>query len=237
MPVSAFTQSVMVNKHHVNAAKCIILNNCVDPNFKKQFNLKTQQLIQDKTGINSSHQTLLTLTRLASSEKYKGYDHVIKAVSIIKKTNPLIRYIIAGKYDDLEYQRLQALILQHNVVNEVKLTGFIDDDDISTCFGIADVFVMPSKKEGFGIVFIEAMACGLPVIGGNQDGSVDALRNGEMGILINPNSMDELIQAINSQLFKKATFNHLEIIKKTDQYFGYTQYKEQVKNILLPQYA
>lgn len=237
LPVSKFTQHVLVTKHHVNPAKCIVLNNCVDPNFKKHFKPITQQLIQEKTGINSSHQTLLTLTRLASTEKYKGYDQVIKAVSIIKKTNPLIRYIIAGKYDELEYQRLQELILKLNVVNEVKLTGFIADDDISTYFGIADVFVMPSKKEGFGIVFIEAMACGLSVIGGNQDGSVDALRNGEMGTLINPDDMDELLNAINCHLLKKATFNHLEIIKKTDEYFGYTQYKEQVKNILLPDYA
>jgi glycosyltransferase involved in cell wall biosynthesis len=123
------------------------------------------------------------------------------------------------------------------VVNEVKLTGFIKDDDVSTYFGMADVFVMPSKKEGFGIVFIEAMACGLAVIGGNQDGSVDALRNGEMGTLINPDNMDELIIAINNQLLNKITLNQREMVKKIEEYFGYTQYKEQLKNILLPQYA
>jgi len=237
LPVSVFTQNVMVNQHHVNPAKCIVLNNCIDPNFTRKFNQHTQKLIQHKTGINSSHQVLITLTRLSSYEKYKGYDQVIKAVSIIKKTNPLIRYIIAGKYDDDEYKRIQTLIQQHNVENEVKLTGFINDDDISTYFGIADVFVLPSKKEGFGIVFIEAMACGLPVIGGNQDGSVDALCNGEMGTLINPDSIDELVNAINNQLANIKTFNHLEIINKTEEYFGYNQYKEQFKNIILPQYA
>ncbi len=237
LPVSAYTQSVMVNKHHVSPKKCIILNNCVDPNFKRKFNPKTQQIVEEKTGINASHQTLLTLTRLSSFEKYKGYDQVIKAVSIIKKSNPNIRYIIAGKYDEAEFNRIQTLLIQYNILNEVKLTGFINDDDVSTYFGIADVFVMPSKKEGFGIVFIEAMACGLPVIGGNKDGSVDALRNGEIGTLINPDSIEELVVAINKHLNNKDLINHLELIKKTDEYFGYTQYKEQIKNILLPEYA
>lgn len=237
LPVSAYTQQILTTKHGVDAAKCVILNNCIDPNFKREFNQKTKQHIEHKTGFNHTHQILLTLTRLASSEKYKGYDHVIKAVSIIKKNNPLIRYIIAGKYDDAEFIRIQALIAHYGVINEVKLTGFINDEDVSTYFGIADVFVMPSKKEGFGIVFIEAMACGLAVIGGNQDGSVDALRNGEMGTLINPDNIDHLINAINNQLLKKETFNHLQMMKKADEYFGYTQYKTQLKNIILPQYA
>jgi asparagine synthase (glutamine-hydrolysing) len=237
LPVSAYTQQILIDKHNVNPTKCVVLNNCIDPNFKREFSEAAKMRIQTITGFNHTHQILLTLTRLASSEKYKGYDQVIKAVSIIKKTNPNIRYIIAGKYDDLEYQRIQTLIQQHNVGNEVKLTGFINDEDVSTYFGIADVFVMPSKKEGFGIVFIEAMACGLAVIGGNQDGSVDALRNGEMGTLINPDNLTELINAINHQLLHKATFNHLQMMQKTDKYFGYTQYKAQLKKIILPQYA
>ncbi|TAF79397.1 MAG: asparagine synthase (glutamine-hydrolyzing) [Sphingobacteriales bacterium] len=237
LPVSAYTKQILTTKHKVDAAKCIVLNNCIDPNFKRNFNQNTKLKIETQTGFNHTHHILLTLTRLASSEKYKGYDHVIKAVSIIKKTNPLIRYIIAGKYDELEFIRIQALISLYDVANEVKLTGFIPDDELSTYFGIADVFVMPSKKEGFGIVFIEAMACGLAVIGGNQDGSVDALRNGEMGTLINPDDIHALVKAINHQLFTKKTFNHLQMMKKADEYFGYTQYKTQLKNILLPQYA
>ena len=237
LPVSTYTKDVLIKKDKVNPLKCIILNNCIDPFFERKFNQEIQHKIEVKTGINQTHQIILTLTRLSSSEKYKGYDQVIKAVSIIKKTNPCIRYIIAGKYDEQEYKRIQLLIAHYNVANEVKLTGFIEDDEVSTYFGIADVFAMPSKKEGFGIVFIEAMACGLAVIGGNQDGSVDALRNGEMGTLINPDDNEQLIQAITKYLNNDTHFNHLEMIKKTEAYFGYAQYRNQVKNIILPQYV
>jgi phosphatidylinositol alpha-1,6-mannosyltransferase len=76
--------------------------------------------------------------------------------------------------------------------DQVILTGFIDEDELGRPFLLADLFVLPSKKEGFGIVFIEALACGLPVICGNEDGSLDAIRNGELGKAINVDSMTEL---------------------------------------------
>ena len=237
LPVSTYTRDILIKKHGVNPLKCIVLNNCIDPNFKRKFSQSVQQKIESETGFNKNHQIILTLTRLSCSEKYKGYDQVIKAVSIIKKSNPNMRYIIAGKYDEQEYKRIQLLIAHYEVANEVKLTGFIEDDEVGTYFGIADVFVMPSKKEGFGIVFIEAMACGLAVIGGNQDGSVDALRNGEMGTLINPDDTEELVTAITKTLKNNVHFNHLDLMKKTDQYFGYEQYLQQVKKIILPQYV
>jgi glycosyltransferase involved in cell wall biosynthesis len=233
LPVSTYTRDVLINKYEINPSKFIILNNCIDPYFKREFSQDIQHKIELETGFNQNHQIILTLTRLASSEKYKGYDQVIEAVSIIKKSNPAIRYIIAGKYDNQEYERIQLLIAHYDVANEVRLTGFIEDDELSTYFGMADVFAMPSKKEGFGIVFIEAMACGLAVIAGNQDGSVDALRNGEMGTLINPDDTDELVKAINESLSKNIHFNHLDLMKKTDEYFGYAQYRQQVKNIIL----
>ena len=61
---------------------------------------------------------------------------------------------------------------------------------------LADVFVMPSTGEGFGIVFLEAMACGCPVVAGNRDGSVDALAHGELGRLVDPHSSEELLRAL-----------------------------------------
>jgi glycosyltransferase involved in cell wall biosynthesis len=55
---------------------------------------------------------------------------------------------------------------------------------------------MPSKGEGFGIVYLEAMACGKPCLGGNQDGALDALVQGELGVLVNPDDIDEIAQAL-----------------------------------------
>lgn len=237
LPVSAFTKQVLLDKHQVNGNKSLVLNNCIDPYFKLNYNQQTRKKIRENLKLSSSNKIIFTLTRLSSYEKYKGYDQVIKAISILKQSIPTICYIIAGKYDDSEYIRIQQLIREFNVTEQVKLTGYINDDDISTYFGIADVFVMPSKKEGFGIVFIEALACGLPVIAGNQDGSVDALKNGELGELINPDSMEELLEAIQKTLKINDTSYNLSLMKKTDEYFGYKNYKEKIKDIIFDRYA
>ena len=68
---------------------------------------------------------------------------------------------------------------------------------------------MPSEKEGFGIVFIEAMFYGKPVIAGNKDGSVDALCNGELGLLVDPGSVTEIATAIKKMLVNPAAFSFL----------------------------
>jgi glycosyltransferase involved in cell wall biosynthesis len=67
---------------------------------------------------------------------------------------------------------------------------------------------MPSTGEGFGIAFLEAMACGVPVIGGNRDGSVDPLADGELGIVIDPDHEDQLIAAICTALRCSSDINH-----------------------------
>jgi len=87
----------------------------------------------------------------------------------------------------------------------VILTGFIDESEFADYFLLADLFVLPSKKEGFGIVFIEAMAYGLPVICGNADGSIDAICNGELGKAVNADDPAELEDAITGYLDEPLT--------------------------------
>jgi glycosyltransferase involved in cell wall biosynthesis len=78
----------------------------------------------------------------------------------------------------------------------VTFLGRRSDEDVLALYRSSAVFVMPSLKEGFGIVFVEAAACGLPVIAGNRDGSVDALADGALGQLIDPLSDAELVAAL-----------------------------------------
>ena len=74
------------------------------------------------------------------------------------------------------------------------------DEEIVDYYNLCDIFVIPSKGEGFGIVYLEALACGKPVIGGNQDGAIDALCNGELGLLIDPDSVDEIASNLSDIL-------------------------------------
>ena len=89
---------------------------------------------------------------------------------------------------------------------------------------------MPSKKEGFGIVFIEAMYYGKPVIAGNKDGSADALDNGNFGLLINPDDQQEISDAIVKVISNKTAFipNLQDVMDK----FSYPVYKNKLRTIL-----
>lgn len=149
---------------------------------------------------------ILTVSRLLESEKYKGYDRILEALPQIRECIPNIHYILVGKGDDLS--RIETLIQELNLDRHVTLTGFIPDEDLCDHYNLCDVFAMPSKGEGFGIVYLEAMACGKPCLGGNQDGALDALAQGELGVLVNPDDIDEIAQTL-IQLLKKSYPNPL----------------------------
>jgi asparagine synthase (glutamine-hydrolysing) len=233
LPVSQFTKNNLVNKHHIDESKCLVFHNSLDP----YFNIISNEIVKNRilltNQITQNEQVIVTLTRLVSSEKYKGYDKVIEALAILKKQGKKYKYLILGKYDQAEYNRVTQLIESLDLRDEVKLCGFIPDEEISSYFRLANLFVMPSQKEGFGIVFIEAMACGLPVIGGNLDGSVDALANGALGILINPNDQNALIDAIQNYQHHPLSKQPEELINLVNQHFGYPQYQENLEKLLL----
>jgi asparagine synthase (glutamine-hydrolysing) len=233
LPVSQFTKNNLVNQHHVNESKCLVFHNSLDPFFETSPQKDIEKSLRTKHQILSTDCVITTLTRLESSEKYKGYDKVIEALAQLKQQGKKYKYLILGKYDEQEYQRVNQLIAQHDLKGEVKLCGYIADEEISSYFNLANLFVMPSQKEGFGIVFIEAMACGLPVVAGNLDGSVDALMDGELGTLINPNDQKALIKAIQNYQDQPLFNQPQKLINLVNQNFGYPQYQEKIEKLLL----
>jgi len=198
--VSNFTKQQMISRHQTDPANCTVLNNAVDPFIKLPANFKKTAQLLTRYHLTGNEPILFTLTRLASTEQYKGHDQVIQVINKLKLTFPGIKYILAGQYDHKEEIRIQKLITANKVDEEVILTGFIDESELADHFLLADLFVLPSKKEGFGIVFIEALACGLPVVCGNSDGSIDAICNGALGKAINPDDLSELEGAITDYL-------------------------------------
>ena len=96
--------------------------------------------------------------------------------------------------------RLESLAAQCAVAKNVQFAGLVPPEELPDYFRLADVFVMPSTGEGFGIVFLEAMATGVCVIAGNQDGSADPLADGELSWAVDPDNEQELISAICAAL-------------------------------------
>ena len=137
---------------------------------------------------------LLTVGRLEVAEGAKGFDLVIRILPQLLKTHADIRYLVAGSGNGMH--RLQAIARECGVEQAVIFTGQIDEQEKADHYRLADVYIMPSRLEGFGFVYLEAMACGIPVIGSAIDGSRDALLDGALGILVNPDDMDQITQAV-----------------------------------------
>lgn len=231
--VSNYTKEQMIRWHGSKPEQCVVLNNAIDPFIKLPDTFEKPEYLMNRYGLDSSNQVIFTLTRLASSEQYKGYEQVIKVISILKHTFPNIRYVLSGQYDAKEETRIGNLIDQYGVKNEVILTGFLNENEITDHFLLSDLFVLPSKKEGFGIVFIEAMACGLPVICGDADGSRDAILNGELGTAINVDDLDKLEKTIVSYLNSPLTLEKRHHSQhKCLLYFNEASYRNNLQKII-----
>ena len=230
--VSSYTRNQMIMQHQIAPQQIQVLNNCLSPFLTlPQLFEKPQSLIK-KYNLTANTPILFTLNRLSASEKYKGYDTVISALGKLKKAGQAFTYLLAGKADEIEKQRIEQLIMANDLAEEVKLIGYLPEEELINHFLLSDVFIMPSKGEGFGIVFIEAAACGCQVIGGNTDGSTDALLNGELGQLVNPNSEEEIIKAIQKAL-NNPTHNPKAQQEKTIAHFGFEQYMEKIKLLMV----
>jgi phosphatidylinositol alpha-1,6-mannosyltransferase len=123
---------------------------------------------------------------------------VIEAMPELLRRIPTLKYIIVGDGDDCD--RLKSKARSLGVSEQVIFTGRILEEEKALHFCLADAYVMPSHGEGFGIVFLEAVACGLPAIGSKVDGSREALLDGRLGHLVDPKIPEELIDAVTKVL-------------------------------------
>lgn len=121
---------------------------------------------------------LMTVARLWSGDIYKGVDVTIRALPQILAQHPEVKYLVIGRGDD--QPRLAQLAQDLGVGDRVIFAGFVATADLVDHYRLADAYVMPSQ-EGFGIVYLEAMACGVPVLAGDADGSADPLQDGRLG--------------------------------------------------------
>ena len=132
--------------------------------------------------------TLLTVARL--EDEYKGHDVVLRALASIREQVPEVSWVVAG--DGSLRPRLERLAAETGVQGQVRFLGAVSDEERDHWYRTAHVFVMPSRLppdgggEGFGIVYLEAAAHGLPVVAGNVAGARDAVEDGVTGLLVDP---------------------------------------------------
>ena len=181
-------------------------------------------LLLDRYGLRD-RRVLMTIGRMEAHEGYKGFDEILEVLPGLAKEVPDISYLVIGEGSDrarLE-QKAAALGLSDRVV----FAGFVPEAEKADHLRLADVFAMPSRGEGFGFVFLEAMACGVPVIASRTDGGREALRDGLLGRMVDPASPKEIGDAILSALGDSRG-----AVPEGLSYFAYPEFERRVQEYL-----
>ncbi len=190
LSLSSFTSNALINIQKVNPSTIKLLPPALDPVFFNKGNLIPGNSLGVPDGF-----ILLTVARLQLSEGYKGVDTVIRAVSQLYKQFPNLYYVIVGDGD--AKKQYEQLAMDLEVSKNVLFVGSKEGIQLLSYFNCCNLFVMPSSSEGFGIVFLEAMAFAKPVIGGNHGGTPDLIKDGENGFLIKHNDLSSLVKIIS----------------------------------------
>ncbi len=190
LPVSKYTAGLL-REQGVPPDCTHVVPNGTDP---EHFRPRDGTALRRHLGL-TGRSLLLTVGRLV---RRKGIDTVLRALPAIVRGRPDAAYVIAGTGP--ERPRLERLAGRLGVEDRVHFVGQVDHDRLPLYYSAADLFVMPAREpgpdvEGFGLVFLEAGACGTPVLGSRAGGIPEAIRDGETGLLVPPDDPARLAEA------------------------------------------
>ena len=192
---------------------------------------KKSQALIDKFGI-AGRPTILSLARLSTPE-HKGQDRVLASLPYVLEKIPNAVYLVVGGGTD---ERVNAVLKQHpELVDSVIFAGPASNEERVDFYNLGDVYVLPAKFEGFSIVFIESLACGVPVVASDAYGCREGLLNGELGLLVPPDDLKAIADAIVSILDGKAPgrlFDRECLRRNTLEIYGIETWNKRVKNLV-----
>ncbi len=171
--VSDFTRGELLKHCPLAAGRAVVLPNALDPAFP----------IGPGTPPAQCPPLILTVTRLSHADRYKGVDQLMAALPAVRAAVPGARLRVIGRGDDLP--RLQALRDQAGLCDAVDFAGYVDDERLSRELNTCRLFALPSDQEGFGLVYLEAMAHGRPCLGVRAGGSPEVFTP-VTGVLVEP---------------------------------------------------
>jgi phosphatidyl-myo-inositol dimannoside synthase len=172
--VSRFTRARVLGWAAIAPERLVVLPNTI----RAAFTPGDGSAVRAAWGL-QDRWVLLTVGRLDARERYKGHDQIIAAIPKLVALGHDVLYLIVGEGDDRP--RLEARAREANVAERVWFVGSLEVPQLIEIYRAADLFVMPSTGEGFGIAFLEAMASGTPALGLDVGGARDALADGELG--------------------------------------------------------
>lgn len=198
--VSRYTQQVAAQV--LPGARTVVVNNGVDVKRFSHVNVRVGEglRLSPTAGVSQNAPTILTVGAVKAR---KGILELVRALAVVRQQIPGARCVVIGSLKDAAYvERVRAEIRQRGLNDSVMLAGYVPDETLPDWYGAAEVFVLPAKNEswkfeGYGLVYLEASAAGLPVIGTTHTGAADAIDDGVTGLLVSQERLaDDLPQAI-----------------------------------------
>jgi glycosyltransferase involved in cell wall biosynthesis len=141
---------------------------------------------------------VLTVGRWVAAERYKGLDDLIRAIAQIRAEFTNVNLVAVGSGDDLP--RLRKVAADSEVEDRVHFLENLSREELAACYSRADIFALPSSGEGFGLVFLEAMAFSKPVIAAASAGAMDVVEDDVNGLMVPAGDSERLAGALRRLL-------------------------------------
>jgi phosphatidylinositol alpha-1,6-mannosyltransferase len=154
--------------------------------------------VASELGFTPSPHDILIVGRMARSEGWKGHDKLIAVMDDVGRAVPDARLIVIGTGDNIDFYKDMAR--RKSIEGRVLFPGFVRADLLEEVYRCCGVFAMPSRQEGFGLVYLEAMRAGLPCVASNCDGAQEIVLNGETGFLVDPDDPTALTEILTRLL-------------------------------------
>ncbi len=187
---------------NIVATTCFTAEECARHNGLSSKHFRVIPLCADERKVDPSPSfnlhgkfKLLCVARQDVRERYKGFEHVFEAIGRLLPAHPGIHLNLVGTGNDQE--RLKAEAKKLGVHDQVTFWGALPDAELAAAYQHCDVFVMPSKNEGFGIVFLEAMRHGKPCIGGNHGGTPYVIEHERSGYLVEYGDVESICRYLS----------------------------------------
>jgi phosphatidylinositol alpha-1,6-mannosyltransferase len=233
--ITRFTLDVTASRHKLGQSSAIIL----PPTLPRVY-LTPQKVTPAIAG--PQPLIVLTVGRIAASEQYKGHEVMLEAWPLVLRRVPDAEYWIVGDGDDR--QRLESRARELGIAGSSRFLGSVSPEKLAVCYDRCCVFAMPARTEldgavprgeGFGIVFLEAMAFGKPVVGPNVGAPAEFIRSGEHGFLVDPSNAAEVADALVELLSNPARAREMGIAAKewVTREFTFERFCDQLRQTLM----
>jgi glycosyltransferase involved in cell wall biosynthesis len=214
--VSEFTRFRMEEVARVPSSRMTIVHNGLDVFFE----------IPTKAPTATEPPTALCVSRLSQSDAYKGVDTLIEAMPAVLVRRPDFRLRIIGQGDDRA--RLAALISKLGLGHAVTLSGYVSDKELQQALRDCRMLTLPSRSEGFGLVYLEAMAQGKPCLGARAGGAPEVITP-ETGLLVEYGDRPAIAEAMLEMLEQK--WSPATILSRARE-FSYPRFRERLARAL-----